>query len=366
MTFTPSSQADPQESPTATSTAENPSQPAAPPVATDGQDASRPAGDPPAPAAAKRRGIGSYFWGTIYFLIAVTGLLVILALLRPDPGQLDGEAEQPQVSHIQEALTRIQQQTPQFQERALQAGRAAVVANIDDAMDQIFQPVHAAIPGYADFHYTVWGQYAELLTGGAETLGIEKEVGSIMREKLFVGFEDRYLQQVAHLNEIYLSAANKSIETDAEQLAGETGEPMSEELKTALKPILADTKQRMRVTVPTGAAATVAVAVIVKPIATKIVASTAAKVVGKTVIKYTGIGGGAAGGALAGSFFGPVGAAVGGVGGAAAAWLIADYTVVALDEYFFREDFEAELAAAIDDQKAALQKKILRMFKVET
>lgn len=361
MTFTTSSQADPQERPTA----ENPPQSTVPPVATEGQDASHPAGNPPAPAAAKSRGMGFYFWGTIYALIAITSLLVILALLRPEAVQLDVEAEQPRVSHIQETLTRIQQQTPQFQERARQAGRAAVVANIDDAMDQIFQPVHAAIPGYTDFHYTVWGQYAELLAAGAETLGIEKEVGSVMREKLFVSFEDRYLQQVAHLNEIYLSAVNESIEADAEKLAGELDEAMSEELKAALKPILADTKQRMRVTVPTGAAATVTVAVIVKPIAKKIVASTAAKVVGKTVIKYTGIGGGAASGALVGSFFGPVGTAVGGVGGAAAAWLIADYTVVKLDEYFFREDFEAELAAAINEQKAALQKQILRMFKVE-
>ena len=226
----------------------------------------------------------------------------------------------------------------------------------------MFQPVYARIPAYADFHYSVWGQYAELLAAGAETLGIEEDVGSIMRERLFDGFEGRHTQQMAHLQTVYQTAVTGIFEEEGARLAGDSGQVLPEAVGLALR----DAQRRMIVTGPAAAtgsaAATVVVLAIVKPIATKVIASTAAKVVGKTVIKYTGIGGTAAVGAAGGSFFGPVGTVVGGVGGAVVGWLAVDYAVVALDEYFNRVDFVAELRAAIDVEKQNLRAAILAAY----
>lgn len=331
-------------------------------TATGNHDSVRDSSKPSARPMSVSRGIGFYFWTTLLVLIAFTSVLVVLAMLRPAPTTVANGTPQPQISLTQELLTRFEQEAPEIQERALEAGQDAVAANVDPALDQLFTPVYAAIPTYTDFHYSVWGQYAELFAAGAETLGIEEEFGSIMREHLFTGFEDRYSQQMAHLNGLFETAANNSVEKDAGALAVELGEPMTD----AFRLVKDDMKRRMLVTAPTAAtgsaAATVAVATIVKPVAKKIVASTAAKVVGKTVIKYTGVGGAATGGALAGSFLGPVGTIVGGAGGAIVGWLVVDYAVVKLDEYFGREEFEAELTSAIDEQKKAMRQEILRIF----
>ncbi len=362
MTSPPSRQADPQERPVTASTLGNPQSSTAPHEAARQSDTPHKTGNLPAPAVTNRRGIGFYFWSTIFVLIAITGMLVILAWLRPAPDMAATEGAQPQVSIAQRLVDRFQQQSPEILEQAQQAGQRAVAKDIDKALDRIFDPVYAAIPNYADFHYSVWGQYAELLAAGAETLGIEEEVGSIMREKIFAGFEERHSEQMAYLSGAFQTAAEASVERDAERLAADIGEPLTDALRQAV----ADTKRRMVMTVPAGsAAATATVVVIVKPIAKKIVTSTAAKAAAKGIGKAGGIGGAAMGGALAGSVLGPVGTAVGGIGGAVAGWLAVDYAVVKLDEYFNREEFEAELAAAIDEQKGAMREEILRIFGAE-
>jgi hypothetical protein len=61
----------------------------------------------------------------------------------------------------------------------------------------------------------------------------------------------------------------------------------------------------------------------------------------------TGVGGGA----LLCSWSGP-GAAVCGIVGGAAAWFLTDAAVINIDEYFNREDFEAELRAILDEDRA--------------
>ncbi|MDF3606885.1 hypothetical protein PE067_12555 [Paracoccus sp. DMF-8] len=298
----------------------------------------------PATTRPTGRGIGFYFWATILVLIAATLILVGLALLRPLPDAPPAPA----------SLT--QQQLGQIETRARQAGAQAVAAHLDPALDRMFRPVHAAIPAYADFHYSVWGQYAELLAAGAETLGIEEEVGSLMRQHLFAGFEDRHSAEMAALTEIYRTTVTDAFTREGERLAETTGQPLTDAIEKSLH----DAQRRMLVTAPlASASATVAVVAIVKPIAKKVVAATAAKAAAKGLGKAGGIGGAAAAGAAAGSVVGPVGTVVGGVAGAVVGWLAVDYAVVKLDEYFNREEFEAGLATAIDEQKAAMRQSIL-------
>ena len=60
---------------------------------------------------------------------------------------------------------------------------------------------------------------------------------------------------------------------------------------------------------------------------------------------------GAGGGALLCSWSGP-GAAVCGVIGGAAAWLLADAAVIGIDEFFNREEFESQLRMILDEDRA--------------
>lgn len=307
----------------------------------------------PSPATTRpiRRGIGFYFWATILVLIAATLILVGLALLRPLP---EAPATPPR-----DQISLTQEQLGQIETRARQAGRQAVTAHLDPALDRMFQPVHAAIPAYADFHYSVWGQYAELLAASAETLGIEEEVGSLMRQHLFAGFEDRQRAEMAQLGNIYRDAVTDAFAREAEMLATSTGQPLSDAVEMTLR----DAQQRMLVTLPmASASATVAVVAIVKPIAKKVVAATAAKAAAKGIGKAGGIGGAATAGAIAGSTVGPVGTVIGGIGGGIIGWLAVDYAVVKLDAYFNRDEFEAELTQAIDAQQVALRQTILDGF----
>lgn len=297
-----------------------------------------------------RRGIAFYFWATILTLVTVTLVLVALALLRPLP-----DTATPPPS----AISLTQERLGQIETRARQAGRQAVAAHLDPALARLFAPVHAAIPAYADFHYSVWGQYAELLAAGTETLGIEEEVGSLMRQHLFAGFEDRHSAEMAALSKIYRTAVTDAFTREGDRLAETSGQPLPEAVERSLR----DAQRRMLVTAPlASASATVAVAAIVKPIAKKIVAATAAKAAAKGLGKAGGIGGAATAGAIAGSSLGPLGTVIGGIGGGIAGWLAVDYAIVKLDEYFNRDEFEAELARAIDEQKAAMRRSILNSF----
>lgn len=291
-----------------------------------------------------RRGIGFWFWATILALLGATLLLVAIAALGRPAGP-DDAAARPRSSITQDQLDRITRE-------AHQAGLSALQAGMDPVLDAVFAPVHAAIPAYADFHYSVWGQYAELGTAALEAAGFEQQVYGILRKHLFEGHDARLVEAVGQAQEIYEAAARDSLRRSGEALSpgGWTG-PAA----TALE----DARRRMRLTAPAGFLGGLGTAAIAKPIAGKILASTAVKAAAKGAGKVTGIGGTAAAGAAAGSLLGPVGAAAGGIGGAVLGWLIVDQAVIGLDEYFNRADFEAELCRVIEAERARLRDALL-------
>jgi hypothetical protein len=70
--------------------------------------------------------------------------------------------------------------------------------------------------------------------------------------------------------------------------------------------------------------------------------------------------GGAGLGALGGSWAGPVGAAAGGAIGGAAAWFAVDAAVITIDEYFNRDDFEADLRVMVDEHRSVVLGHLIR------
>lgn len=289
-----------------------------------------------------RRGPGFYFWATIFALLGMTLLLVVIAALgRPSAD----------VAPTGQPASITREQLDRMARTAHEAGLAAVDAGIDAALDRVFAPVHAAIPGYADFHYSIWGQYAELGTAAMEATGLRDEIGGVMREHLFAGYDARLAEAIGAIHAAYDTAARESLVR--------SGAAIGDGAADAVELVLRDAARRMIVTGPSGAVGAFGMAALVKPIASQILASTALKAGAKGVGKAAGLGGSATAGAAAGSVLGPVGAVVGGIGGAVVGWLLVDQAMIGLDAYFNRPTFEAELCMAIETERARLRDTLL-------
>ena len=214
---------------------------------------------------------------------------------------------------------------------------------IGPMLDAAYQPAYHAVPEYADFHYSVWGEYAEL---GTAAIG---DVGAKLEEMLFSGLEPRLESIALKLDEEYSSTLQAEIKKEITRIevSGAMLGPLTENA-------ISNAQRRMLVTVPVGTVAITGTkataAIIAKKIATKLAAKATLKAGGKWAV----VGTTASGAAALCSWSGPgagLCAAAGGIG----AWLVADYGIVKLDEYWNREEFEAELREMITEQKFANQ-----------
>jgi len=220
---------------------------------------------------------------------------------------------------------------------------AAAMAQVGPLLDAAYKPVYDKIPEYADYHYSVWGEYAEL---GTAAIG---NVGAKLKEMLFEGLDGRLREVGVSLDNSF----NSRFETELKASGNEAGSSAFGQL-TSLA--IEDAMSRMIVTLPVSSAAAIGTATTIKVAATvvakKIAAKLAVKAAAKTGGKWAATGTGAGVGAAACWWAGPgagLCAAAGGVG----AWIIADYGIVKLDEYWNRDEFEADLRAMINEQKAA-------------
>jgi len=221
----------------------------------------------------------------------------------------------------------------------------AVKRQIDPVLAAAYKPAYDAIPQYADFHFSVVGEYTEL---SAAAFG---DFSGNLEEMLFGGLDERLHNVGIELDNIFNSTFSAALNTSVEA-PGLTGSGLGSVTRQALQ----DAQERMLVTVPvstaaavgTAASVKVAATVIAKKFAAKLAIKAAAKTGGKWAAAVTGAGVGAA-------ICSPTGpgagfcAALGGVG----AWFLADSAIVRIDEYWTRDEFEADLRKMIDDQKSA-------------
>jgi hypothetical protein len=302
----------------------------------------------------QRKLFARFFWGTIIILAVASLGLVAIGLLRSDQSESDLQGDQQptrEVTAVQEV--EIEPNTLQAVfERAARTASAETSHAIDPLLDDLYEPVYGGITSYADFHYTVLGEYAELVGAALGT------AADAIEDRLYDGFDDRLERVASTLDARFADEFRTALMQELEN------EIPSELSDVPLAPItqhaIEDTLARVRVTVPVATVmATVGGAAAIKAvsaaIAAKVATKVAAKAAGKGVAKGTGILGGAGLGALGGSWGGPVGAAVGGAIGGAAAWFAVDAAVVSIDEYFTRDDFEAELRLMIDEHRGVVR-----------
>ena len=236
---------------------------------------------------------------------------------------------------------------------AAQAGVRAVESELDTTLDVLFAPVHDAVPTYADFHYSVLGEYIELTDAATGA------VSRSMQKRLFEGFDERLGPALAHLDRVYAAAFDRELEArvEADRRAFAENAIVGDMTRLAI----ADASARFKLGVGPEVLAAGAGAVGAKATATalgKALMKNVAKIVGKSAAKPLEVTGAAAAGGVAGSVLGPPGAIVGGIVGAGVGWFAMDFVVMKVDEFISRDDFEADLHALIDAEQAALRAQI--------
>ena len=291
--------------------------------------------------------LARWFWGSIILMAAASIFLSVTAALRSGNNSPEAQGPMPIISG-DKSNEPVEQSASELESRLSKANKIAletVTLQIGPLLDAAYQPAYDAIPSYANFHYSVWGEYAEL---GAAALG---DVGVKLQEMIFDGLDTRLREVSIDLDHSFNSRFEMELNASATD-GGSVGPLLGPLTRLAIQ----DAKTRMAITLPVSTAAAIGTAATIKvtasAIAKKIAAKLAIKAAAKTGGKLAAAGTGAGLGGAACLWAGPgagLCAAVGGVG----AWIVADYGIVKLHEYWKREEFEADLRGMIDEQKAS-------------
>ena len=296
------------------------------------------------------------FWRTIVVLLVMMTVLVAFAYrgaevafseLEEAPPEAVVEAPEPPVFEAPQGVVEG------WARRAAEAATDTATDELRLRLGDVFAPVHAAVPAYADFHYSVLGEYVEL------TEAAFRAVSSSMQDRLFGGFNPRLEDALAEVALVFEETFRAEIEEDVEAGRLALGEDaiISEATRLAIN----DTIARSGIGLPSEIMAAGVGAIGAKAAAAalgKTLVKGLAKVAAKSAAKPLGIGGVAAAGAAAGSVVGPPGAAVGGAIGAVVGWFSMDYAIIKVDELMNRDRFEADLHLMIDAEKELLALRI--------
>lgn len=299
-----------------------------------------------------RKSFSRSFWVTIFTILGITLLLSLLSSSR-DFSSSSGSTSvaTPRQYEIQSSVLR-----ELLSSSIAEAALATTGSNfIESGVDIVYEPVYAAVSAYADYHYSVIGSYTELIAGA---------VGDPVREieeRLFAGFDQRMTGLTSDIDARFHAEVARIFDSkvDEELPEGVTRSNLSD----VTEAIIQDTFERVAASSPVSAlaAGVVGSQVAAKKVSANFLGALAAKATAKLAAKAgTSVLGGAAAGATAGAALGPVGAIAGGVLTGAAIWLGVDAIFVGLDEYFNREEFEADLVAMITASKEETKAELLR------
>lgn len=285
---------------------------------------------PPTP---KSRIAAWFFWGTITVMTLGTLALQVAGSQNAAPAASDVSKNSTEL--LAEKFRAALEGAP---DEVLQQ----VLPKIDPLLDKAFQPVVDRIEGYTDFHYSIRGEYTELVVAVAGSLEADLET------RLFDGLSDRLKGVSAAMDQDFASAYEREL---GKRISAASN---SVDLGEAMRRATQDAIARVKVTAPAAAATTVAGAislkVISKTVAKKVAAKVAAKAAAKGLFKGGSVLGGAGAGAAICSPSGPVAAACG-IAGGVIAWFTVDAVVIGLDEVLNRDEFERELRASVDAEK---------------
>lgn len=288
--------------------------------------------------------LSRWFWGTIFVLLCATVLLTVLAEKRKGEVVADlASAKSPDTrgelfpSTLDTILT-----------EANKMALREVTRTIHSVLENAYKPVYHAIPAYADFHYSLRGEYLELTEAALGNLSGK------LQEKLFSGLAERLDDAALTLDAHFEETFRNQLKVNLANV--QSGMPAGESLGPLTQTVIEGAKARIMVTAPVAGVAAVGGAASIKAasavIAKKLGAKIALKVAAKGGAKLGAAAAGFGTGAAICSWAGPV-AVVCAAGGATLFWASTDIAVIKLDEIFNRDEFETELRLLIDEDKAA-------------
>jgi hypothetical protein len=220
--------------------------------------------------------------------------------------------------------------------------------SIDQKVDEAFAPVYTNVDSFLDFHYSVVGEYTELI--GAAT----SKVGSIIKKKLFGPTFNTQLQEVnKYVNQEYITALHDHYEQIDSHATKDINKTLNMVIFTKLNK---DIEQRLSVqAIKLGSVVGAAAAIkIVGAVSAKIIAKTATKLAAKSAIKTSAKMAASGTAATAGLACGPLAFICAPVAGGVA-WFGTDALIVSVDEYMNRDEFKQEILQMIDKEKKAIK-----------
>ena len=343
-------------------------------------------------------------WGWIGFftMLAILALLSALGLMRMTKQTIE---EQPAVSAtpvwqvIVNGRTHLltEEEFRVFQANLRKSGATHLIQlqkemdrRIEEAVQHAFEPVYAAIPAYADWYYSLVGEYLRIghaLSGNAaqymttelknllfDQSGAQARLDGLYKKLQQTASEALQRTGQAVLAEVaeVLPAKKAATETDPgwtlsgelhlDQLVKETLTPDSELAR----------RQLLSLGSAAGAGALVAkggASLLIKNMVAKVAGSSGfkaaatllAKTAAKSVAKEAGVLAGAGTGALACSPGGPVALICGAFAGLVT-WVGTDALLVSVDELLHRDDLEKEIANAVHKEQQSLENSIKRLY----
>lgn len=233
---------------------------------------------------------------------------------------------------------------------------------IDEEIDGVFEPVYDQIPKFSDFHYSLSGEYTEIIT--ALSGRISESVQTYLFDR--IRFENKLRYGINNIikksSEVFSKAIDSTyddireeLDLDSEEffLLSRLVEISTDDMKKRFTNYIIDGIRAGGVV--NGAGAGFVGALIAKKVGTKVAAKISAKIATKLGIKIAGGAGAATTGAAIGSFLGPAGTAIGGVVGGVAGWLITDKIIIEIDQFINEEDFKNELKQLVTQQKQKMK-----------
>lgn len=331
------------------------------------------------------------FFGAIVILASVT----LFAAVRT---MIDHSEPEPETSLVEVIVRgRVRQLPEQSLNDVLADARSDVARRrgetvervrqrIDAEVDPIFTLALDNVPRFADWYYSLQGEYARYASALAGDLGVFLE--DRMKEEIFAagGIEARIDEKLQEINRYVArdlqDAARAVLQNLAEAVAGNG--PVTDDrarirlegaldLDAVLAHSLAVTPNDVERQVVSGLAATgVGIAagkglgaVVVKKMVAKVAGTKtfqlAAVLLAKLATKMVAKGGGAAAAAAAGAAIcspgGPLALACGAAAGVVT-WITVDKAFIELEEAIDRDEFERELRAAIVEERDALKRQL--------
>ena len=292
-------------------------------------------------SALNRNVESSAFWGAIIFMAIATVTVALIGSLRSGgPDSMVRHEFKPTI--IEGILGRASEATLQ-----------AVLQQTDPLLDGVYEPVYAAIPDYADFHYSLMGEYSLLF------MALQGGIGDDLQQRLFGGFRERTNSVLDELDSLSLELYKSNLEAEVRDAlnAESAGAVLGEATQLALD----DAVARARVSIPIAGAAVIlgsgGLKALTAGMATKLGTAIAAKATAKGAVKGSVVLAGAGGGAALCAWAGPF-SAICAAGGGIAAWLLADGAIVNIAELFNRDEFEDDLSRLVDEHKAEMKLRI--------